>query len=103
MLTAREFEHLRIIAIVEDRSNSRYLRYAGADTVVSPKSMFGQFIGRKAMDRLVSRVTGATEIFEGVHITEFPIYLKSPLIGKTLREVSRGTHCGDLEKRDPFL
>lgn len=88
VLTAREFEHLRIIAIVEDRSNSRYLRYAGADTVVSPKSMFGQFIGRKAMDRLVSRVTGATEIFEGVHITEFPIYLKSPLIGKTLREVS---------------
>ena len=88
VLTSREFEHLRIIAIVEDRSNSKYLRYAGADTVVSPKSMFGQFIGRKAMDRLVSRVTGATEIFEGVHITEFPIYLKSPLIGKTLREVS---------------
>jgi len=88
VLTSREFEHLRIIAIVEDRSNSKYLKYAGADTVVSPKSMFGQFIGRKAMDRLVSRVTGATEIFEGVHITEFPIYLKSPLIGKTLREVS---------------
>ncbi|MCQ1536839.1 potassium channel protein [Methanosarcina sp. KYL-1] len=88
VLTAREFAHLSIIAIVEDRSNSKYLKYAGADTVVSPKSMFGQFIGRKAMDRLVSRVTGATEIFEGVHITEFPIYLKSPLIGKTLREVS---------------
>jgi len=94
VLTSREFEHLRIIAIVEDRSNSKYLRYAGADTVVSPKSMFGQFIGRKAMDRLVSRVTGATEIFEGVHITEFPIYLKSPLIGKSLREVSSQTLTG---------
>jgi len=88
VLTAREFQHLNIIAIVEDRSNSKYLKYAGADTVVSPKSMFGQFIGKKAMDRLVSRVTGATEIFEGVHIVEFPIYLKSPLIGKTLKEVS---------------
>lgn len=88
VLTAREFQHLNIIAIVEDRSNSKYLKYAGADTVVSPKSMFGQFIGRKAMDRLVSRVTGTTEIFKGVHVTEFPVYLRSPLIGKTLKEVS---------------
>jgi voltage-gated potassium channel len=88
VLTAREFIHLNIIAIVEDRSNSKYLKYAGADMVVSPKSMFGQFIGRKAMDRLVSRVTGTTEIFKGVHVTEFPVYLKSPLIGKTLKEVS---------------
>jgi K+ transport systems, NAD-binding component len=88
VLTAREFHHLNIIAIVEDQSNSRYLKYSGADTVVSPKSMFGQFIGKKAMDRLVSRVTGATEIFEGIHIVEFPVYLKSPLIGKTLKEIS---------------
>jgi voltage-gated potassium channel len=92
VLTAREFDHLTIIAIVEDRSNSKYLKYAGADTVVSPKSMFGQFIGKKAMDRLVSRVTGATEIFEGVHVVEFPIYLKSPLIGKTIKEVSNQQH-----------
>jgi voltage-gated potassium channel len=88
ILTAREFGHINIIGIVEDRSNSKYLKYAGADTVVSPKSMFGQFIGKKAMDRLVSRVTGATEIFEGIHIVEFPIYMKSPLIGKTIKEVS---------------
>lgn len=88
VLTAREFQYINIIAIVEDQSNSRYLKYAGADTVVSPKSMFGQFIGKKAMDRLVSRVTGATEVFEGVHIVEFPVYLKSPLIGKTLKEIS---------------
>ncbi len=95
VLTAREFDHLTIIAIVEDRSNSKYLKYAGADTVVSPKSMFGQFIGKKAMDRLVSRVTGATEIFEGVHVVEFPIYLKSPLIGKTIKEVSSQQHLAD--------
>lgn len=88
VLTAREFQYVNIIAIVEDQSNSRYLKYAGADTVVSPKSMFGEFIGRKAMDRLVSRVTGATEIFEGVHIVEFPVYLKSPLIGRSLKEIS---------------
>lgn len=87
-LTAKEFENVKIIAIVEDMANSKYLKYAGADTVVSPKSMFGQHIGKKAVDRLVSRVTGATEVFEGIHITEFPIYLKSPLLGKTLKEIS---------------
>lgn len=92
VLTAREYEHLTIIAIVEIRANSKYLKYAGADTVVSPKSMLGQFIGKKAMDRLVSRVTGATEIFEGVHVVEFPIYLKSPLIGKTVKEISSQQH-----------
>lgn len=95
VLTAREFDHLTIIAIVEMRSNEKYLKYAGADTVVSPKSMFGQFLGKKAMDRLVSRVTGATEIFEGVHIVEFPIYLKSPLIGKTIKEVTSQQHLKD--------
>lgn len=94
VLTAREFQHVNIIAIVEDQSNSRYLKYAGADTVVSPKSMFGQFIGKKAMDRLLSRVTGTTEIFEGIHIVEFPVYLKSPLIGKTLKEISSQTLTG---------
>lgn len=88
VLTAREFSNLNIIAIVEDRSNSKYLKYAGADTIISPKSIFGHFIGKKAMDRLVSRVTGATEIFEGVHVTEFSVSLKSPLIGKTLKEVA---------------
>jgi voltage-gated potassium channel len=92
VLTAREFDHITIIAIVEEKSNSKYLTYAGADTVVSPKSIFGQFIGKKAMDRLVSRVTGATEIFEGVNVVEFPIYLKSPLIGKTIKEVSNQQH-----------
>jgi voltage-gated potassium channel len=40
------------------------------------------------MDKLVSRITGATEVFEGVHVVEFPIYLKGPLIGKTIKEVS---------------
>ena len=92
VLTAREFQHLNIIAVVENRANSKYLKYAGADTVVSPKSMFGQFIGRKAMDRLVSRVTGATEIFNGIHVVEFPIYLKSPLIGMTLKQVANQQH-----------
>lgn len=85
VLTARELTDIDIIAVVEDVSNAKYLRYAGANRVVSPKSMFGRFIGLKAVDPFVSRLTGATEFFEGMSIVELPIYPKSPLIGNTLR------------------
>lgn len=88
VLTARNISDLNIIAIVEDRSNKKYLKYAGATSVVSPKEMFGRFIGRKAADPFVNRLTGATEFFEGVSIVELPIYPKSPLIGKTMKNAA---------------
>ena len=85
VLTARELTDIDIIAVVEDASNAKYLRYAGANRVVSPKAMFGRYIGIKAVDPFVSRLTGATEFFKGMNIVEFPMYPKSQLIGKTLR------------------
>ncbi|MDF1534687.1 MAG: NAD-binding protein [Methanosarcinaceae archaeon] len=83
VLTAREYTDVDVIAMVEDTSKAKYLRYAGASRVVSPKFLFGRFIGKKAIDPFVSRLTGATEFFEGVSIVEFPIYPKSQLIGNT--------------------
>ena len=88
VLTARNVSDLNIIAIVEDRSNKKYLKYAGATSVVSPKEMFGRYIGRKAADPFVNRLTGATEFFEGVSIVELPIYPKSPLIGRTMKNAA---------------
>ncbi len=84
VLTAREFTDVEVIAIVEDLSNAKYLKYAGASKVVSPKSLIGRFIGKKAVDPFVSRLTGTTEFFEGVSIVEFPLYPNSQLIGNTL-------------------
>jgi len=83
VLTAREYTDVDVIAMVEDTSKAKYLKYAGASRVVSPKSLFGRFIGKKAIDPFVSRLTGATEFFEGVSIVEFPIYPNSQLIGNT--------------------
>jgi len=88
VLTARKLSDLNIIAIVEDSSNKKYLKYAGATSVVSPKELYGRYIGRKAADPFVKRLTGATEFFEGISIVEFPIYPKSPLIGKTIRNAA---------------
>ncbi|TGC08740.1 potassium channel family protein [Methanolobus halotolerans] len=84
VLTARNLSDLNIIAIVEDSSNKKYLKYAGATSVISPKELYGRFLGRKAADPFLKRLTGATEFFDGVSIVEFPIYPKSPLIGKSI-------------------
>jgi voltage-gated potassium channel len=88
VLTARAMSEVNIVAIVENVSNAKYLKYAGANRVLSPKQLFGDFIGRKAADPFVGRLTGTTEFFEGVSIVEFPIYPKSPLIGHTLRSAT---------------
>ncbi|MDK2825086.1 voltage-gated potassium channel [Methanolobus vulcani] len=88
VLTARNISEVNIIAMVEDRANKKYLKYAGATSVVSPKELFGRFIGRKAADPFVNRLTGATEFFEGVSIVELPIYPKSPLMGKTMKNAA---------------
>ena len=84
VLTAREFTDVEVIAIVEDMSNAKYLKYAGASRVVSPKSLIGRFIGKKAVDPFMNKLTGMTEVFKGISIVEFPVYPKSSLIGNTL-------------------
>ena len=86
VLTAREVCDTNVIAIVEDMANAKYLRYAGANRVISPKSLYGRFIGVKAIDPFISRLTGTTEFFDGLSIIEFPIYPRSQLIGKTIMD-----------------
>ncbi len=88
VLTARAMSDVNIIAIVENVSNAKYLKYAGATRVLSPKQLFGDFIGRKAADPFVGKLTGTTEFFQGVSIVELPIYPNSSLMGKTLRSAS---------------
>ena len=95
VLTAREMSELKIIAILEDVSKRRYLEYAGTDSVISPKSMLGSFLGRKAADPTVSHLVDATEFLKNVEIIEFPIYPRSELIGKCLKdaEIRKRTGC----------
>lgn len=85
VLTARNICDVQIVAIAEDAANIKYLKYAGASRVVSPKLVLGRVVGRKAMDPYMGALAGATEFFEGVSIVEFPIYPKSALVGGTLK------------------
>jgi len=85
ILTAKELCDIRVISLVEDIYKSGYLKYAGADKVISPKTLFGAYIGRKAVDPLTDHLAGATRFFENLNIVEFPIYPGSQLISKKLK------------------
>lgn len=86
ILSAREFYAIEIIAIVEDRSNADYLKYAGANRVISPKALLGSFIGRKAVAPLTDRIISSTHFMDDLEIAEFPIYPGSQLLRKSLKE-----------------
>ncbi len=86
ILTSKELCNIKVIALVENIARSAYLKYAGADQVISPKTLFGTYIGRKAIDPLTDHLAGATKFFENLSIVELPIYPGSTLIGKKLRD-----------------
>lgn len=87
ILTAKELCDIRVIALVENIARAGYLEYAGADRVISPKTLFGAYIGRKAIDPLTDHLAGATRFFEDLSIVELPIHPGSMLIGRRLKDV----------------
>lgn len=88
VLTARKVSDIKIIAVAEDASKIKYLKYAGADRVISPKLVLGRFFAKKAVDPFLGVLFGTTEFFDGCSIIEFPVYSKSALIGKTLTQAN---------------
>lgn len=96
VLLASSFSNIEIIAIVEHIKNSKYLSFAGADRVISPKQIYGTRIGMRATGPLVNEVLESVEFFKNLRIVELPIFPGSVLIGKNLRESGRlyktGTH-----------
>jgi voltage-gated potassium channel len=85
ILTAKELCSIKVISLVEDVAKAGYLKYAGADQVISPKTLFGTYMGRKAVDPLTDHLAGATRFFENLNIVEFPIYPGSSLISIKLK------------------
>lgn len=86
ILSAKELCSIKVISLVEDVAKAGYLKYAGADQVISPKTLFGTYIGRKAVDPLTDHLAGATRFFENLNIVEFPIYPGSSLISTSLKD-----------------
>ncbi|RXE57140.1 hypothetical protein ABH15_03190 [Methanoculleus taiwanensis] len=99
ILGIRDMTAARIIAIVDDLAFDRYLRYAGAEYVLSPKNSTGRILARHAVLRPVVetiyeaiRLEG-TDIYgtgtdRSLQLVKVPIMSGSPAAGKSLRELA---------------
>ena len=108
ILGIRERTKAHIIAVVDKISFDRYLRYAGAEYVLSPKHATGRILARHALlnpggdtvpeipglDRLtISSLNGGGKDLRLIHI---PVDIDSKAIGKTLGDLRLFDHFGIL-------
>ncbi len=84
-LTAREISGVEVVALAEDLARARFLSYAGATRIISPKTLLGTFIAQITSPPRKGVFPGAVKLFGGV-LVELPIYPGSPLIGKEVHD-----------------
>ncbi len=86
VLTASKITRGKIIALVEDMKMARYLEYAGANHVISPKQMLGISFGKKAAVPWSSELLGTVEVLGDLKIAELSISHNPEIVNRPLRE-----------------
>lgn len=86
ILTAREISGVETLALVEDLNRSRFLSYAGASRVVSPKTLLGTFLAQIASPPREGVFPGAVQLFGNIWLVELPVYPGSDLVGRRLSD-----------------
>lgn len=86
ILTLREISDIEIIALVDDLTRSRFLRYAGASRIISPKTLLGTFIAQITSLPMRNVFPGSIQLFGDLLLVELPIYPGAELIGEKLEE-----------------
>jgi len=81
-----EGDGVQIITFVEDPDLADYHRYAGADTVFSPRHLIGESLANKVTTGLTSEVADAVEIADDFEIAELPVQSGSRIAGVTVAE-----------------
>lgn len=84
-LTVREISEVEVVALAEDLARARFLSYAGASRIISPKSLLGTFIAQITSPPRKGVFPGAVKLFGGV-LVELPIFPGSPLIGREVHD-----------------
>jgi voltage-gated potassium channel len=87
ILTLREISDIEIIALVDDLARSRFLRYAGASRIISPKTLLGTFIAQITTLPMRNVFPGSIRLFGDLLLVELPIYPGAELIGEKLEEI----------------
>ncbi|MDD1720000.1 MAG: NAD-binding protein, partial [Methanoregulaceae archaeon] len=93
ILGIREQTRARIIAVVDKLSFDRYLKYAGAEYVISPKHITGRILARHAVlgshiDNISEGITQDTVVnAHGIRLVQIPIMPGSKAVGRSLRDL----------------
>ena len=95
VLTAKEVaDDVPVISVVESPEAKRYHRLAGADTVLSPRSLLGNSLAAKITAAGRTGVIDAVEIGDRLQLAEVPIRRDSRFAGMTLAESGVGEKSG---------
>jgi len=87
VLGARDIaDDVKLVSIVEEPDSVRYHELAGADTVLTPRSIVGETLANKVTTGLTTDLGDAIEIGEHFDVVEFPIRSGSELVGSTLAD-----------------
>ncbi len=84
ILTVREVSSVELIALADDLTQSRFLKYAGASRIISPKTILGTFLAQITSPPKRNIFPGAINLFGDLMLVELPIYPGSKLIEKNL-------------------
>jgi len=118
VLGLRQMTQARVLAVVDKLSYERYLRYAGADLVLSPKHVTGQILARHVtltthVDTLVEETVldangsqASSLSRDPLRIIDIPVLPGAPAVGKSLGELALssrfGAECLLISKRGHF-
>jgi voltage-gated potassium channel len=106
ILTARSVSDVELIALVDDLTQARFQKYAGASRTISPKTILGTFLAQITLPPKKNVFPGAIQLFEDLMIVELPIYPGSRLIEKnpTIESIkSTGACIAGIWQKGVFL
>ncbi|MFB6251450.1 MAG: TrkA family potassium uptake protein [Halobellus sp.] len=87
VLAAKELaEDVSVLSVVEEPDRAKYHRLAGADQVLSPRSLLGESLAAKVTTALSAEIDEAIEIGDDLELAEVPVHHGSPLVGTTLAD-----------------
>lgn len=95
-LTAKkENPDIRIVSSVDEPRHKSILKRAGADYIVSSKSITGAMVGTKVVgDSFIGIEESDEEFIDGLKIKHFTINDSSKLVEKTIKEAKIGSKTG---------
>jgi Trk K+ transport system NAD-binding subunit len=85
VLTAGELDDsVRVVSVVEEPNRKRYHELAGADAVLSPRTLLGERLGRIADTTVTTEFGEGVAVGEDLRVVEVPIRRGGDLVGRTL-------------------